>query len=75
MPLSEKASPDENKQNKRKIFKYNIVENTIRKLGKIVGDRYNTARKIGYRMMIKYGCHYTSFKEIVNQRMETGRLL
>jgi len=69
MPLSEKASPDENK---RKIFKYNIVENAIRKLGKIVGDRYNTARKIGYRMMIKCGCHYTSFKEIVNQRMETG---
>ena len=69
MPLSEKASPDENK---RKIFKYNIVENTIRKLGKTVGDRHNTARKIGHRMMIKCGCHYTSFKEIVNQRMETG---
>lgn len=69
MPLSEKASPDEKK---RKIFKYNIVENTIRKLVKTVGGRHNIARKIGHRMMIKYGCHYTSFKEIVNQRMETG---
>ena len=55
-----------------KYFKYNIVENTIRKLGKTVGDQHNTARKIGHRMMIKCVCHYTSFKEIVNQRMETG---
>jgi hypothetical protein len=69
MPLSEKASPDENK---RKIFKYNIGENTIRKLGKTIGDRHNIAWKIGHRMMIKSGCHYTSFEEIVNQRMETG---
>jgi len=69
MPLSEKASPDENK---REIFKYNIVENTIRELGKTVGDRHNTARKIAQRMMIKCGCHYTSFEEIVNRRMETG---
>jgi hypothetical protein len=59
MPLSEKASPDENK---REIFKYNIVENTIRKLGKTVGDRHNIARKIGHRMMIKCVYHYTSFE-------------
>jgi len=67
--MSEKVSPDENK---RGIFQYNIVENTIGKLVKTAGDRHNIAWKIGHRRMIKCGCDYTSFKEIVNQRMETG---